>query len=82
MDKGKGRQEPTLDSLIDEAISSPLSTLSIESAFDHTSPISPLPQAHYPSSMTGLGRPRLVSQLTRSTMPTASLAYAPDGTRV
>lgn len=70
LDKGKGRQ--TLDSLLDEAISTPVSL----------QPIAPLPQAHYPSSMTGLGRPRLVSQLTRSTMPTASLAYASDGSRI
>ena len=71
-------QRESLDSLIDDAISSPLD---LGSSFGRSSIPAP-PQAHYPSSMTGLGRPRLVSQLTRSTLPTASLAYASDGARV
>jgi triacylglycerol lipase len=78
--KGKGR-EASLDSLIDDAMSTPLPPPVVASTFSSSSIPTP-PRAHYPSSMTGLGRPRLVSQLTRSTLPTASLAYAPDGTRV
>ncbi|KAI9632469.1 Alpha/Beta hydrolase protein [Dioszegia hungarica] len=62
-------------------MSSPLPPPVVASTFSSSSIPTP-PQAHYPSSMTGLGRPRLVSQLTRSTLPTASLAYAPDGTRL
>lgn len=62
----------SLASEIEEAISSPLDT-SIDESVDHT-PI-PLPErVHYPT-MPPI-RPRLVSQLTRSTLPTATLTHA------
>lgn len=67
---GKGKARESLDSLIDEAMSSPLPLHDLE-------PISPPPRAHHPTM--NLGRPRLVSQLARSTMPTASLTYDKPG---
>lgn len=70
---GKGKARESLDSLIDEAMSSPLPR---PAQFE---PISPPPRAHYPSTMANLGRPRLVSQLARSTLPTASLTYDKPG---
>ena len=59
-----------LESMLEEAIDTTL-----PSGEDIT-PISPLPQAHYPSTMSSTLRPRILSQITRSTMPTASLTYA------
>lgn len=67
--------------MLDEAINSHLPEPKITpSSIDERSfidpPLSPPPKAHYPSTMTPQVRPRLVSQLTRHTLPTSSLSYA------
>lgn len=49
---------------------------SISSSVDSSyTPISPPPRAHYPSAPR-VNAPRLLSQLTRSTLPISSLSYA------
>ena len=63
--------EQSLESMLEEAIDTALPPAS------SITPISPLPQAHYSgSSMSHNVRPRLLSQITRSTLPTSSLVYA------
>ena len=69
-----------IPSAIEEAIETPLppptASVSLKSPFERPSPIPLPPKAHHPSSAQP---PRLLSQLTRSTLPTASLSYAfPD----
>lgn len=64
---------------LDEALRTPLPPVtvesSLESSFDRTSPISAPPQAHY--SVPLRPRPnRLLSQLTRSTLPASTSQYA------
>ena len=70
---------PAITNALEEALSTPLTpasiSSSIDSSFDRRSTIPRPPQAHQPPSLRPF-QPRLVSQLTRSTLPTASLTYA------
>ena len=79
-DKGKGKEReihPAISSAIEEALATPLSlSSSVDSSYEPPhSPISRPPQAHQAPTMRPI-RPRLLSGLTRSTLPTASLTYA------
>ena len=69
-----------ISTLLEEALNTPLPPVSLpsdlDSSFEPPSPISPPPQAHQASSLRFPGQPRLLSQLTRSTMPTAGLTYS------
>ena len=62
---------------IEEALATPLppptASVSLRSPFERPSPIPLPPKAHHPSFTQP---PRLLSQLTRSTLPTAGLSYA------
>lgn len=63
--------DQSLESMLEEAIDTSLPPAS------SITPISPLPRAHYPSTMSASAfRPRLLSQISRSTLPTSSLTYA------
>lgn len=80
--KGKQRADPPtpikspLTSLLQEALDTPISSTpsSIDSAFEGPS-ISPLPRAAQPPILQSMNHPRLVSQLTRATLPISSLTY-------
>lgn len=76
--------DPAISSAVEEALETPLSRLSISSSVDSTassssfgqrSPIPRPPLAHHTSSYENM-QPRILSQLARSTLPTASLTYA------
>jgi triacylglycerol lipase len=76
--------EPLTDAL-EEALKTPLPPVSVasslESSFDRKSPISAPPQAHY--SVPVRPKPnRLLSQLTRSTLPSSTSQYAAQDRRV
>lgn len=77
----------TLVSKIQEALETPLSPVpvtpsSIDSTFDGRSTIPHPPRAIHAPSRGPLNHPRLVSQLTRATLPVSSLSYATtDSTR-
>lgn len=60
----------TLESMLEEAIDTRLA------ASHEITPIAPLPRAHYPSSMSSTLRPRLLTQISRSTLPLSSMTYA------
>ena len=67
-----------MSSAIEDALNTPMSlSSSVDSSYE-PSPIPRPPQAHQPTPLRPM-RPRLLSQLTRSTMPTASLTYAAAG---
>ncbi|OXG46103.1 triacylglycerol lipase [Cryptococcus neoformans] len=80
---GKEREiegsDSSVPALIDEAIHTSISptslSSSLESSFDRTcpSPIPEPPRVHYPPSLRPR-HPRLLSQLARSTLPTASVS--------
>lgn len=81
MIKGKGKERevhPAVSTALEEALTTPLSS-SIDSTYA-SSPISLPPRAHYATPIRPLP-PRLLSQLARSTMPTAGLSYASAGKR-
>lgn len=84
-DKGKGKERdirPSVSTAIEEALATPISlSSSVDSSYQPLrSPISRPPQAHQAPPMRPI-RPRLLSGLTRSTLPTASLTYASAGPR-
>lgn len=68
-----------LSTALEEALTTPLSpvsiALSLESSFDRSSPISRPPEAHQATAMRPRP-PRLLSQLTRSTLPASTSKYA------
>lgn len=69
-----------LSSAIEEAISTPLfASSSLVSSFEQKSPIVLPPQAHHANPSRSFAYPRLLSQLSRSTLPTASLTFAKSG---
>jgi len=83
-DKGKGKAQDihaaaTVSTAIEEALATPLSlSSSVDSSYAPPVPLSPIPrppQAHQAPPMRPI-RPRLLSGLARSTLPTASLTYA------
>ena len=78
-DKGKAKEiHPAVTSAIEDALNTPMSlSSSVDSSYE-PSPIPRPPQAHQPPPLRPM-RPRLLSQLTRSTMPTASLSYEAAG---
>jgi triacylglycerol lipase len=83
VDKGKGKQResipsPVLSSALQEAFDTPITPArsSFEGSFDALS-ISQLPPAHYAlTPHRPPNQPRILSQLTRATLPTATLTYA------
>lgn len=79
LDKGKAKEiHPAVTSAIEDALNTPMSlSSSIDSSYE-PSPIPRPPQAHRPPPLRPM-RPRLLSQLTRTTMPTASLTYEAAG---
>lgn len=82
---GAGPSTP-LTSALEEAIETPLSPVSISSSlgrssFEQASPISRPPEAHQGTAMRPRP-PRLLSQLTRSTLPTSTSKYANTERRV
>ncbi|ORX36325.1 Alpha/Beta hydrolase protein [Kockovaella imperatae] len=76
---GNGMELPpeSISNAIEDALATPLpgpkAAASLGSPFERPSPIALPPRAHHPSFMP---RPQLLSQLTRSTLPTASLSHA------
>lgn len=74
-----------LTSALEEALTTPLSPVSISSSlgssFDTSTPISRPPEAHYAAAVRPRP-PRLLSQLTRSTMPNSTSKYANTERRV
>ena len=75
---GSRGSDATIPEAIDEALSTPLPPPTFDpeygSSFGGPSPIAHPPRAHHPPSF--LPPPKLLSQLARSTLPTASLNYA------
>jgi triacylglycerol lipase len=80
-----GTSDEPLSNALEEALTTPLSPVSVasslESSFDRASPIPAPPQAHY-SAPIRPKPPRLLSQLTRSTLPSSTSQYASGDRRV
>ena len=82
-----GRAGPStpLTSALEEALTTPLSPVSVSSSlgssFDTSTPISRPPEAHHATAVRPRP-PRLLSQLTRSTMPNSTSKYANTERRV
>lgn len=74
-----------LTSALEEALTTPLSPVSLSSSlgssFDTSTPISRPPEAHHAAALRPRP-PRLLSQLTRSTMPNSTSKYANTERRV
>lgn len=84
---GEARAGPStpLSSALEEALTTPLSPVSISSSlgssFDTSTPISRPPEAHHATAVRPRP-PRLLSQLTRATMPNSTSKYANTERRV
>ncbi|WVR03961.1 hypothetical protein IAU60_000960 [Kwoniella sp. DSM 27419] len=77
---GSGTPDEPLAAMLDEALHTSLSppsiSTSLESTFERPSPIAEPEIAHHHAPVRPHVPPRLLSQLTRSTLPTSSLTYA------
>lgn len=83
--EGDAGPSTPLTSALEEALTTPISPVSISSSlgssFDKPSPISRPPEAHHATALRPRP-PRLLSQLTRSTLPNATSKYANTERRV
>ncbi|WVF66905.1 hypothetical protein IAT40_001648 [Kwoniella sp. CBS 6097] len=83
--QGTGTPDEPLSAMLDEALHTSLSPVSIssslESSFERPSPIPEPPLAHYHAPLRPHAPPRLLSQLTRSTLPISSLSYEEQNRR-
>ncbi|OCF34680.1 triacylglycerol lipase [Kwoniella heveanensis BCC8398] len=77
--QGTGTPDEPLSAMLDEALHTSLSppsiSSSLESSFERASPIPEPPLAHYHAPLRPHAPPRLLSQLTRSTLPISSFTY-------
>lgn len=74
-DKTRYTLSSMLDEAMNESLPEPSISSSVDTSFNRDSIIKSPAKAHY-KPLGNIGRPRLVSDLTRTTLPTATLTYA------